>query len=54
MRVFVEPSQVWFECPACGTPLEGFQNDPRGNAGVVCDDCGEEFDIPASAHVVIV
>ncbi|GAC1623281.1 MAG: hypothetical protein NVS9B10_08140 [Nevskia sp.] len=54
MRVFVEPSQVWFDCPACKAPLEGYLSDPRGKSEIVCEDCGAEFDIPAGAGIVIV
>jgi predicted RNA-binding Zn-ribbon protein involved in translation (DUF1610 family) len=53
MKVHVEPAQVWFDCPRCGISLEGFDSDPRGQSGIVCDACSEEFDIPASASLVI-
>ena len=53
MRVHVEPAQVWFHCPRCDEALEGYYMDPRGQRDVTCDTCGEQFDVPASAHVVI-
>jgi len=52
--VLVEPMQVWFHCPRCQIALSGFLADPRGLRDVVCQDCGEEFDVPASANIVIV
>lgn len=52
--VLVEPAQVWFHCPRCQTALAGFLSDPRGLRDVVCQDCGEEFDVPANANIIIV
>lgn len=52
--VVVEVVQIWFHCPRCQTPLAGFLADPRGLQGVVCQHCGEDFDVPASASIVIV
>ena len=54
MQVKVEAAQVWFYCPRCEEPLEGFLSDPRGCVDIICDACGEEFDIPAAASLVIV
>ncbi|WP_293397467.1 hypothetical protein [Nevskia sp.] len=54
MRVQVEPARVWFHCPCCEAALEGFYCDPRGQMDVVCDDCGECFDIPLSAGLQLV
>ena len=54
MQVKVEAAQVWFHCPRCEEPLEGFLSDPRGCVDIICDACGEEFDIPAAASLVIV
>lgn len=53
-QVLVEPVQVWFHCPRCQVELAGFLSDPRGVCGVVCQDCGEEFDISSKAKLVIV
>jgi hypothetical protein len=52
--VHVESAQVWFHCPRCQTPLAGFLADPRGLRDIVCAECGEEFDVPCSASIVIV
>lgn len=52
--VVVEATQVWFHCPRCQTALAGFLADPRGLRDVVCQHCGEEFDVPAGASIVIV
>lgn len=52
--VMVEPMQIWFHCPRCGTALTGFYCDPRGQTDIVCQECGEEFDISAKANLVIV
>lgn len=54
MQVKVEVAQVWFHCPRCEEPLEGFLSDPRGTVDIVCDACGEAFDIPVAASLVIV
>ncbi|MCX7060056.1 MAG: hypothetical protein NTZ11_04070 [Gammaproteobacteria bacterium] len=54
MQVKVEAAQIWFHCPRCEEPLEGFLSDPRGCVDIICDACGEEFDIPAAASLVIV
>lgn len=54
MQVKIEAAQVWFHCPRCEEPLEGFLSDPRGTVDITCDACGEEFDIPATASLVIV
>ena len=53
LRVLVEPAQVWFHCPRCDAALEGFHCDPRGSRDICCELCGEEFDIPAAAQLVI-
>lgn len=53
-RVLVEAVQVWFHCPRCEVELTGWLSDPRGERGVICQACGEEFDISAKAHLVIV
>jgi hypothetical protein len=50
----VEPLQVWFHCPRCQVALSGFLADPRGLRDVVCQDCGEAFDVPAGANIIIV
>lgn len=52
--VLVEAVQVWFHCPRCQIALAGFLADPRGLKDVVCHECGEEFDVPACANIVIV
>lgn len=54
LQVMVEPAQIWFRCPRCEEPLEAFCTDPRGRCHIQCDACGEEFDIPAGASLVIV
>jgi Zn finger protein HypA/HybF involved in hydrogenase expression len=51
--VYVEAVQVWFRCPHCQVPLEGFMSDPRGLWDISCDDCGGQFDISRQAHLVI-
>lgn len=53
MQVKVEPAQVWFHCPRCDVPLEGWWCDPRGQCAITCDDCGALFDIPSNASLVI-
>jgi hypothetical protein len=52
--VMVEAVQIWFHCPRCQTELAGFLADPRGLQDVCCQHCGEEFDVPAGAAIVIV
>jgi transcription elongation factor Elf1 len=52
--ILVEPMQIWFHCPRCQTALTGFFSDPRGQSNVVCQACGEEFDISAKANLIIV
>ena len=37
MLVKVEAAQVWFHCPRCEEPLEGFLSDPRGCVDIICD-----------------
>ncbi len=54
MQVKVEAVQVWFHCPRCEAALEGYLSDPRGCVDITCETCGEEFDIPAAASLVIV
>lgn len=54
MQVKIEAAQVWFHCPRCEEPLEGFLSDPRGSVDIICGACGEEFDIPLAASLVIV
>ena len=54
LKIQVEPAQVWFHCPRCDVALEGFDSDPRGQTGIVCDECGAEFDIPPGAAIVLV
>lgn len=54
MQVQVEPARVWLHCPRCEAALEGFCCDPRGQFDVVCDDCGECFDIPRNAELQLV
>lgn len=53
MRVLIQPAQVWFHCPRCDAALEGYDCDPRGSRDISCELCGEEFDIPAAAQLVI-
>lgn len=53
MQVNVVPEHIWFACPHCQEPLEGFLSDPRGIKNVDCQACGEEFDVPASAALVL-
>jgi hypothetical protein len=52
--VMVEPVRLWVHCPRCQAALSGFVDDPRGLQEIVCQSCGEDFDIPASANIVIV
>lgn len=51
--VYVDPAQVWFPCPGCGTGLEGYLSDPRGIRDMTCEECGTTFDVPARAAIVI-
>lgn len=47
----IKATVMYVECPHCQGDTERWVGDPRSDSNVVCEHCGEKFDIPDDCDV---
>lgn len=53
VKLRVDFSDIYIECPHCGEVLEGWYVDPRGLTDV-CDFCNNVVEIPKDVEIELI